>query len=672
MVECMLTFFVYPMSKTYLDCIEASPTLNLVNDYFRFVIESFEVINTSASHIYHSALFLSPKTSIVRSLYEQYGRPLVRVVQGLPASWEPTIATVHSHGSIAAVAWSPCGRLIAFAQLFSTEVELLDSTTLGRVKTLTPPYHKTQWLGFSPDGCLLTGFSDKLELTTWDLQTGGLVSTIPSEQHGRQVQCFSSTYSKDGKAVVVAYSDSLYPSTFTAISAYDLVSRTCIYSHRAPEGRIVAPIWPHGDRLRFTTVKPGYVTIWEVGFTSAHTPAEVKTFPAPDEISCAGELLYFHTPSRLAFTLRGAVLIWDTQGSRFLLKFEGRDRPRKICFSLDGRLFACGAGGEGIHVWKESPTGYVLHQNLPCSMLGTIRPSFSPNGGSIIAHHISAIQLWYTTDLTLPLSSVLDQSVGRASFILGFSPDETLAAVVRSYEKMITVLDLERGEPRLTIDAGMEILCLGVTGKAVVVVGEGKVVTWNVPAGGCCPDARANIDDSVQTAMLTYPEQSSQEVVPSTLTPPDFDPIAVEEGTAATSHVPNIIENGSNETRLADTTLGGGLPDLWMTRFTPDRREVWCVGERVRGWTIIEGEKPGLIELNPIGSDVFPPVESLWRSPRGFEVTFDWWILSPSGKRLLWLPYSWRSGDVNRIWGGRFLGLLHRSLPEAVILELCE
>ena len=81
MVECKLTFFVYPISKTYLDCIEASPTLNLVNDYFRFVIESFEVINTSASHIYHSALFLSPKTSIVRSLYEQYGRPLVRVVQ---------------------------------------------------------------------------------------------------------------------------------------------------------------------------------------------------------------------------------------------------------------------------------------------------------------------------------------------------------------------------------------------------------------------------------------------------------------------------------------------------------------------------------------------------------------------------------------------------------------
>ena len=48
----------------------------------------------------------------------------------------------------------------------------------------------------------------------------------------------------------------------------------------------------------------------------------------------------------------------------------------------------------------------------------------------------------------------------------------------------------------------------------------------------------------------------------------------------------------------------------------------------------------------------------------------DGWVLSPIGKKLLWLPRRWRSNEVYRTWGGRFLELLHYELPEAVILEL--
>ncbi|KAF9643222.1 hypothetical protein BDM02DRAFT_3063517, partial [Thelephora ganbajun] len=49
--------------------LEVSPTVELANDCFRFVTGFFEVTEESAPHIYHSALPLSPQTSVVRKLY---------------------------------------------------------------------------------------------------------------------------------------------------------------------------------------------------------------------------------------------------------------------------------------------------------------------------------------------------------------------------------------------------------------------------------------------------------------------------------------------------------------------------------------------------------------------------------------------------------------------------
>ena len=150
------------------------------------MISFFEVINISAPHIYHSALLLSQKLSTVSSLYKQYGHPSVKVVQGLLTSWDHTIATMHSNNPIITAAWSPCGNFIAFSQLDSVKIEVVDATTLGRVKTFTSPSENTQWLSFSPDNCLLTGLSDVFELTNWDFQTGGLISTVSSVRDERE------------------------------------------------------------------------------------------------------------------------------------------------------------------------------------------------------------------------------------------------------------------------------------------------------------------------------------------------------------------------------------------------------------------------------------------------------------------------------------------------------
>ena len=106
---------------------------------------------------------------------------------------------------------------------------------------------------------------------------------------------------------------------------------------------------------------------------------------------------------------------------------------------------------------------------------------------------------------------------------------------------------------------------------------------------------------------------------------------------------------------------------LW---FTPDGQEVWCNTDNgVKGWAIVKSDLLGQTELQPIEHQ---PEEYPWKSSSGYEVTHDGWVLSPSGKQLLWLPPHWQSKEIHRQWNGQFLALLHPDLPEIVILEFPE
>ena len=460
----------------------------------------FEVVDISAPHIYHSALLLSPKLLTVSTLYKQYGHPSVKVVQGLPTLWHHPFAAVHTNNQIAASAWSPCGKFIAFSQVGSEKIEVVDSTTLGRVKTFTSFSRNTQWLGFSPDSHLLTGLSNEFELTSWDFQTGGLVSTVSSERDKREGHCISSTHSIDGKVAAVAYY--FHSDSSTAISTYNFTSETQIYSHHPLEGRIVAPVWAHNEHLQFCTVKPGYITIWEVGFTSIDTLVEIKTLPVPDEASDSIHFLFLPTLSHLAFASQWAVQVWDAQSSRLLLNFEGQTWSSEMKFSPNGQFFACGVPHKGIFIWRVSPTSYTLYQQLKSQTL-IFGLSFSPNEGLAIAYGSLGMLLWDTTPSFFENPT---HFTPQSNFILALSPDKSFAAIARLYGKKITAPNLEGSGQLLSIDTSINVACLGVTGRAIVGVGKGKVSTWNVPTSGCGPNAEATINIGIQTTEYDDPE----------------------------------------------------------------------------------------------------------------------------------------------------------------------
>jgi hypothetical protein len=194
---------------------------NIARDCFNFVTEFFEPINISATHIYHSALELSPLSSIVRRLY-YYRRhtPFPRVLVGSWDSWDQGTAAESAGGGsgFSGYTWSPCGRFVALHTGGEEIVEIRDGLTLMLLSTLTipevsfieptnsPDGHSPASLPntplstsfipyynlfgdptYSPDGCSLATLSQaflrpfppsKPSLTIWDIQTGGVTKQI--------------------------------------------------------------------------------------------------------------------------------------------------------------------------------------------------------------------------------------------------------------------------------------------------------------------------------------------------------------------------------------------------------------------------------------------------------------------------------------------------------------
>ena len=550
-------------------------------------------------------------------------------------------------------------------------VEVLDAVTLNRLATFKRPLNNDHF-SFSPDSRSLALFTSS-ELISWDIQTGCRLSEILLKPHERSRGVTSFTYSKDGKMVAVTCGY-LEHQVYT----FNLPSRTRLGPLLVPYGQFIPPIWSHGEYLRFAIKDSRSITIWEVEFALEHPPTKVEYLPIPHEAGYADNFLFLPVLYRLASTLGGAIQVWDVKASKRLLKSEltwASGSPSKYSFSSDGRFFAVETTAREVHVWEESPAGYTLHQQPPFLLDNLERSFLSPNGRSIIFPLDGTINLWHTGDQTLsPPSPPTEEHDPQDDFLLAFSPDETSAAFAQSYGNVVTILDLQSGDLRLTIDTGMEVECLGVAEDTVIVVDEEKIATWNLPDG----DRALNdiINDSVQTLML---ERSSPRYRPGRSytylsLSPDLSHIAVigralEQG----SDLGLEIHDVTTGTCLASTTSDSSS-SLWFTR---DGHEVWRMDHslerdpRNKGWEIVEGGVSCVMKLKPLEETLYPSRAFLWHLIRGYKVTDDGWVLSPTGKRLLWLPHRWRSHQRFRIWSGRFLGLSHR-LSEVVILEFFE
>ena len=209
----------------------------------------------------------------------------------------------------------------------------------------------------------------------------------------------------------------------------------------------------------------------------------------------------------------------------------------------------------------------------------------------------------------------------------------------------------------------MKICGLGVTKSTAIVVGEGKIIIWNLPVGNCVPGVRANTCDSVRTIAFNHPPPFPGRLHSASISP-DFNHLVITGGGGKGLDIYGM----STGTHLVGTTTHVYQP--WFTR---DGREIRHSRGFSGGHKIIRGsEGSGVIGLEPVRDGGGPSGGHLWESSYGYKVTDDGWILDSRKKRVIWLPHHWRAEVEFRIRDGRFLALFDRGLPEPVIIGLYE
>ena len=610
----------------------------------------------------------------------------------MPASWDPITAVTTSPFEIELPVWSPCNRFIAISPKFKMIVDILDSATIQRLQSLKftrDIVPRIEALAFSPDSCTLTSFvwTNHHEDTggvvvSWDLRTGGVVSAIEwIGPHDTGVGRALITYLGNGRMVAVL---SRYESS-TTISIYDVFSGVYMYdvdhhTRANPDLGLgvayVYKIWSRGESLRFATPEPAGITIWEVGLVPGATPMEIETVSIPDDTietfvfkpKEQRDIVQteFHPAScRLAFVgTGGTILVWDARTSKFLLHQSDINFFGSMNFSSDGRFFTCTTAETNVYLWKEAPTGYTLFEKLTTGTRYS-KPRLSPNGQSIITIHYYTIQLWHTKSFTTATSCRLAQALHHTceNFILEFLPNRPLAVVTRKGDRTMTVFDLKSGVPQLTIDTSIEVYGLRPIGSTIVIIGDNKTITWNIPEGSFPPGVtRMNVKDSVRTLNLG---NVGSDTVVTTSVSVDFRYIAfIRYNPTYRNHFLDVycLSTGQNLRQEVERIFA-----LW---FAPGERDVWCAnGDEAKVFTITEDvlNHTGTVAAIKYGSWGCP-----WGSSRGYRVTNEGWVLCGDGKRLLMLPPLWQSREVNRVWNGngKFLALTHGRLPEVVILEL--
>jgi len=446
------------------------------------------------------------------------------------------------------------------------------------------------------------------------------------------------------------------------ILIFDIASGVHIHSHSTASSLSVKNnIWTHGESFRFMTIHMETITIWEVGSTSDAGPTKVETITL-DVVPTKsyGGVTFLLTPSRIAVNLQGEVLVWDAQNYKLLLcPLSGHLFYDSMSFSSDGRSFACSTVRD-FFLWKESPTGYTL-RGILAHESGSEKILLSPNGEWIVTFGRSSMRLWHPKDFTpLPPNYLVREPQTNSRFLLDFSPDGMLVAVARQGHSRVTILDIRSGVPQLTIDAGMEVEALRVNGNnTIAVADERKVVTWDLPTGDRSPDAKATLEDSTRKIHL---RGSKFQCLFCVSISPDSSYVAITGNDFSWNDL-HIHDTSTGERIFADA-VGGTVP-VNHRHFAPVGCNLLISRE---GGAVSIGDggqvQQGRIDFEAVGG--YP-----WTPSRDYQITNDWWIVDPDGKRLLMLPSIWKSHEVElRVWKGQFLALLHKELPAPVILEL--
>ena len=619
--------------------------LDIARDYFHFATTFFELIEISATHIYHSALELSPMSSIVRkSYYHQRPHPSPRVVIGTPDSWDPTaVSTKHSY--YLSSAWSPCAQFVA--AVAREAVEIRDALTLELLSTLQSTGAAARFkhgLAYSPDGRSLASCSD-IAIMIWDTQTGGVVKEIECGVTGDGLEL---VWSSDGKTICTI---SPRVSEALTVHTYDVVSGA-VLSSGTVQSTGGAHLWANDKSFRVMTKagdilsKSRAINIYDVGSTLT----EVERFSLRSHFSLG---IFSPTTHRISAYVAWnsddpKLLILDIRNSGVLLQETGRYLDGS--FSPDGSAFAAFAG-DHLSIWRYASGRYSRWRQFRQTRMSL---QFSPTFSSILGHSstlLHALHLDYSTPAVATESAVTIRSRPLDTF----SPYGTYIATAHPRESTITITNLhpEISTHSQLIDTDLEISAMVLTGNVLLVKGSDTVVAWLLTeegaVNGIFDHRRATRSDSLW----------------------DISPRG-----HASFWVRLLQREGSDddESNILEFSVGGDTAAIIHNGYVI-RAYRTRTGEIVEQEEAPMGTRYRFHDSHRDGCDLYRRDLCKHREP----LKCDWsvsqaalrggWVKDPEGKHRLWLYARWRSVGKDADWFDKTTTLRLQNSSELVVIK---
>ena len=364
------------------------------NDGQRFLLEHFDAIRISPSHIYCSALPFCPSSSWLHKCYNAESSQEVKVVKGVPAGWGKCSRTVALDSIITCLSYR--NSTIAFG-FEDGDIIILDAATGSQTANFSGHTDAVSCLVFSSDGRSLVSGSQDETVKLWDIQTGMVIRTFS----GHTGIIFSISISAD----------------FAIIASGSLDGSICLWSIHSgkcnhvinQEGPVFHVRFSPTDPQHLLSVCDGKVHQWN---TSGHQAGPIYD---------GSNIAFSPEGTQFAICNEESVTIQNSSSGATVTKLhmENRADPQNCCFSPNGKLVAV-SDDSFIHIWDITSSDPHLIDTFHEGFGDVSTPVFSSSSSLISVAQYKFIKFW---QISFPSTNLAEVDSGSTSFI---SPGDRL------------------------------------------------------------------------------------------------------------------------------------------------------------------------------------------------------------------------------------------------------